>query len=72
MDTVAQVIYLFGGWDGEKDLCDLWSYNIVSCKWSLVSRDTGADGGPGPRSCHKMVLDSQYKQIFVLGRYLDR
>ena len=31
-----------------------------------------AEGGPPSRSCHKMVLDPVYRQIFVLGRYLER
>jgi len=28
-------------------------------------------GGPGPRSCHKMVLDGERKQLFILGRFVD-
>lgn len=28
-------------------------------------------GGPSARSCHKMCLDYERKQIFTLGRYLD-
>lgn len=28
-------------------------------------------GGPSARSCHKMCLDTERKQIFTLGRYLD-
>ena len=64
--------YLFAGWDGSRDLCDLWQYSLMTSSWTLISGDTSTEGGPGPRSCHKMVLDSQYKQIFVLGRYLDR
>lgn len=34
--------------------------------------DAEADGGPSPRSCHKMVLDSSCRHIFILGRYLER
>ena len=37
------MIYLFGGWDGTKDLSDLWSYNISDSKWKLISPDTSAD-----------------------------
>jgi len=72
IDSLHQNIYMFGGWDGSRDLSDLWLYNIVSTKWTMLSADTAAEGGPGPRSCHKMVLDPQYRQIFVLGRYLER
>jgi muskelin len=28
-------------------------------------------GGPSARSCHKMCLDPEGRQIFTLGRYLD-
>jgi len=72
LDSSSQMIYLFGGWDGTKDLSDLWSYNISDSKWKLISPDTSADGGPSQRSCHKMVIDTVNKHIFTLGRYLER
>lgn len=28
-------------------------------------------GGPSARSCHKVCLDYNHKQMFTLGRYLD-
>ena len=67
-----QVLYLFGGWDGNRDLADFWAYDIASSKWRLLSLDTEADGGPTPRSCHKMIFDANSRQIFILGRYLER
>ena len=72
MDPSSQMIYLFGGWDGNRDLSDFWAYNVALGKWTLISADTEADGGPPSRSCHKMVVDPVYRQIFVLGRYLER
>jgi len=72
IDAVGQNIYLFGGWDGLKDLSDFWVFNIASSTWTLLSADTEAEGGPPPRSCHKMVLDHNFRQIFVLGQYLER
>lgn len=30
-----------------------------------------AQSGPSARSCHKMCIDSQRRQIYTLGRYLD-
>nr|XP_053629064.1 muskelin-like isoform X1 [Cherax quadricarinatus]XP_053629065.1 muskelin-like isoform X1 [Cherax quadricarinatus] len=71
IDTNTQTIYLFGGWDGMQDLSDLWSYHIPSQEWTCITRDTNAEGGPSARSCHKMCLDSDRRQIFTLGRYLD-
>ncbi|KAG8038628.1 hypothetical protein G9C98_007335 [Cotesia typhae] len=70
-DSVAEIIYLFGGWNGHKDLSDLWSYDIREKKWTLICQDTESVGGPGARSCHKMCLDPEKKQLFTLGKYLD-
>lgn len=36
IDPVTNTIYLFGGWDGENDLSDMWSYNISEDKWSII------------------------------------
>lgn len=37
---------------------------VLNCKHYL-------QGGPSARSCHKMCLDPERRQIFTLGRYLD-
>ncbi|XP_049964033.1 muskelin isoform X1 [Schistocerca serialis cubense] len=71
MDPFTETIYLFGGWDGNQDLSDLWTYHVPSRKWTLISKDTEAEGGPSARSCHKVCLDPEQRQIFTLGRYLD-
>ena len=71
IDTYTQTIYLFGGWDGNTDLSDLWAYHVPSQEWNCISRNTQEEGGPSPRSCHKMCLDPERRQIFTLGRYLD-
>lgn len=71
IDVHGDCIYLFGGWDGTKDLADLWCYSILTGNWTCLSRDTSAQGGPSPRSCHKMCLDTERKKLFTLGRYLD-
>ena len=33
-------IYLFGGWDGIRDLADLWGYHVPSNKWTCLSKNT--------------------------------
>ncbi|XP_043287689.1 muskelin isoform X2 [Venturia canescens] len=71
LDPAAEVLYLFGGWDGNQDLADLWAYNISTEKWTLICKDTEEAGGPSARSCHKMCLDPERRQLFTLGRYLD-
>ncbi|KAG1589594.1 hypothetical protein G6F47_010306 [Rhizopus delemar] len=71
IDVESERIYLFGGWDGKKDLSDFWSYNIKKQRWHLLSADTCADGGPSARSCHQICFDPARKSIFVLGRYIE-
>ena len=40
MDTDAGQLYLYGGWDGTKELGDLWRFTIVSQQWDCLSHDT--------------------------------
>ncbi|KAJ7723519.1 Muskelin N-terminus-domain-containing protein [Mycena metata] len=72
VDSVAGVIYLFGGWDGKKSLDDFWAYDIKLEKWRVLSYATAKDrDAPGARSCHKMVFDTLTGAIYVLGRLSD-
>ncbi|OWA52837.1 Muskelin [Hypsibius exemplaris] len=71
LDSAAQMIYLYGGWDGARDLSDFWQYDLLRKKWILISTDTEQEDGPSARSCHKMVIDSDNQTIFVIGRFLD-
>ncbi|KAK7101686.1 muskelin-like [Littorina saxatilis] len=71
IDVNSETIYLFGGWDGNVDLADFWAYHVPTHEWSCLSKNAEEDGGPSARSCHKMCLDPERKQIFALGRYLD-
>lgn len=71
IDVYTETIYLFGGWDGNYDLADLWAYHVPSREWDCLSRNTSEEGGPSARSCHKVCLDPDRKQMFTLGRYLD-
>ncbi|KAL1942840.1 hypothetical protein VTO73DRAFT_5080 [Trametes versicolor] len=72
IDEMAAVIYLFGGWDGQRNLDDFWAYDIFLDAWRLISPATSRDkNGPGPRACHKMVFDSKTGSIYLLGRLGD-
>ncbi|CAO1639021.1 unnamed protein product [Sympodiomycopsis kandeliae] len=71
VDSKNQIAYLFGGWDGTHELNDLWMYYIAESRWRCVSKDTTLQGGPSPRSCHKMAFDSRSGLIYVLGRYVS-
>jgi hypothetical protein len=72
VDPKAQMLYLFGGWDGLKDLADLWCYDIQGKQWNCLSMNTERDGGPSARSCHKMCIDCVNKKIYTLGRFVDQ
>jgi hypothetical protein len=71
IDVQGRMIYILGGWDGKQDLSDFWSYDIRENRWSLLSMDTQMQGGPSPRSCHKICFDPISRSIFVLGRYVE-
>ncbi|XP_041349762.1 muskelin-like [Gigantopelta aegis] len=71
LDIHTETIYLYGGWDGNHDLADLWAYHVPSKQWVCILKSAEDEGGPSARSCHKMCLDYDRKQIFTLGRYLD-
>ena len=66
-----QKCYLFGGWTGGADLGDFWEFDYSRSSWRLINESSEAVGGPGPRSCHKMAIDSQRRIIYTLGRYVD-
>ncbi|KAI0949078.1 hypothetical protein AcW1_008781 [Taiwanofungus camphoratus] len=72
MDEQAGLVYLFGGWDGQRSLDDFWVYDIARDTWRCLSLATSREtNGPGPRACHKMVLDSKTGSIYLLGRLGD-
>ncbi|KAG5460103.1 MAG: hypothetical protein BJ554DRAFT_7892 [Olpidium bornovanus] len=72
IDVQAGRIYLLGGGDGTRDIADFWAYDIALNRWILICPDTRMDGGPCPRSCHKITFDPALQQIYVLGRYVDQ
>ena len=43
IDSVSQTLYLHGGWDGSKELGDLWMYDITTCYWTYLYQDTSID-----------------------------
>ena len=36
----SQLLYLHGGWDGTKELGDLWTYSVAEGLWQCLYRDT--------------------------------
>ncbi|KAI0829852.1 Muskelin N-terminus-domain-containing protein [Trametes gibbosa] len=69
MDEDNGIVYLFGGWDGQRDLDDFWAYDIAQDAWRLLSLAASREkNGPTPRACHKMVFDKKTGSIYLLGR----
>lgn len=69
IDEQGGIVYLFGGWDGQRSLDDFWAYEIKTDAWRCLSVATSRDkNGPGPRACHKMVFDTKTGSIYLLGR----
>ena len=64
IDCLRGNIYLFGGWDGSRDLADFWQFNIAAGKWSLVSGDTAAEAANTPDK----VLAAVAQLTSFLGR----
>jgi muskelin len=72
IDHANGMIYLLGGWDGQKSLDDFWVYDIKGDKWRILSHSTSTEkNGPGARSCHKIVFDAKTGCIYLLGRLSD-
>jgi len=72
MDPINDIIYIFGGWDGEKSLDDFWAYYVKEDKWKVLSHSTTQEqNAPGARSCHKMAFDTKTGSIYLLGRLND-
>lgn len=35
-----EIVYMYGGWDGNHDLADLWAYHVQLHKWQCISKNT--------------------------------
>ena len=72
IDDRKGLIFLFGGWDGQKSLDDFWVYSSTEDRWSVLSRSAAQEkDGPSPRSCHKIAFDSNTGCIYLLGGLYD-
>lgn len=52
-------LYIFGGFDGEKDRSDLWRFEFAGHIWHKI-----ADGGPPARYCPAMALVDEKLVLF--------
>ena len=40
---ISENLYLYGGWDGNQDLADLWCYNSPNRQWTCLSRNAAEE-----------------------------
>ncbi|GAA5948767.1 hypothetical protein JCM3765_005002 [Sporobolomyces pararoseus] len=83
---VGRKLLLFGGWDGKKDLGDLWEWELP--RDGRQGAGTGGEGGwrcistgeeeeefgkerPGKRSCHQLAVDEREGWVYLLGARRD-
>ena len=46
---------------------DFYMYDIGSGKWTLITEDTSAMGGPKLIFDHQMVIDIEKQSLYVFG-----
>ena len=39
-EETSQLLYLHGGWDGTRELGDLWTYSLVDSVWKCICQDS--------------------------------
>lgn len=64
IDDLKQIIYLFGGYNGIKELGCLWKHDIKKSIWTLLN-----DSTLYKKSCHKMLYYKEY--LIIIGGYKE-
>ncbi|KAI8869447.1 hypothetical protein GQ42DRAFT_147108, partial [Ramicandelaber brevisporus] len=78
-DAESDRIFMFGGWDGTRDLGDLWSLSLQPLsdiqpgppEWTRISACTQNEGGPSTRSCHATCYCPVTRCAYILDQYTD-
>jgi hypothetical protein len=69
LDPDHQRLVLFGGWDGDKFLADVWEFSLKDLSWREV---TPAGPGPSARSEHSAIFDVRRNSLIIFGGYDDQ
>ncbi|KAK4054099.1 hypothetical protein OIV83_001124 [Microbotryomycetes sp. JL201] len=76
---VGRKMLLFGGWNGEQDLGDLWEADLprkedndeTPLQWRMLEQEdqdkVSKRERPRARSCHQMATDEQEGWVYLLG-----
>lgn len=60
-DAARDRVVLTGGWDGTRNLADVWEFD--GSAWQVRS----ASGGPGPHSSHALAYDEVRRRVVLFG-----
>ncbi|GAA5864021.1 hypothetical protein JCM1840_000669 [Sporobolomyces johnsonii] len=86
MVRVGRKVVLFGGWDGRRDLGDLWEWDLPrggepgqgEGRWRCLEaggeedeRAVRAKKRPSARSCHQLAVDESEGWVYLLGARRD-
>ncbi|CAL1133193.1 unnamed protein product [Cladocopium goreaui] len=64
-----RLLWLHGGWDGQRAFRDLWKFDVRSRAWNLVS---SGSAGPSERWAHVCAWDPKTRQLWVHGGWNSR
>lgn len=73
MVRVGRRLLLFGGWNGSRDLNDLWAYDLPReaddppGRWQRLQPEGDVPAG---RSCHQMAVDESSGDVYMLGAFI--
>ncbi|KNE69418.1 hypothetical protein AMAG_13778 [Allomyces macrogynus ATCC 38327] len=69
MDANRRCMYVLGRYveSGIVAEPNFWRFDVESGRWTCLSGDTAADGGPATVYDHQMVLDEADQAIYVFG-----
>jgi len=62
-DVVGGQTILFGGYDGQQALNDLWVFNYITKTWQQLQ----SSNSPPARYLHAMTFDSEHNALIVFG-----
>ena len=64
IDPDSEQIFLYGGWNGSKELGDLWQFSITKNMWTCLSLDTSQQVGSAVVWYHVLFWSRPLKARF--------
>lgn len=64
-------LYMFGGYNGESYLNDLYRYDLIKKEWKLISGCSSSNHHPSRRSDHNLIYRNTTHEIVLFGGWAD-